>query len=234
MKYRRLLILLLNVAVLTAPAQAGIIFGKKKPKVDPAQRVPELLGIVKTSPDEGKRSDAAEELRKYDPVAFPEMIPTLLDVLQNDSKPSVRLSALTTLAKYRPVSQEVGMALELAQAKDSSMRVRLQARSSLLGYHWGGYRTPKNPPPTKEPPVAGPQPASKQPAPAPLPPPVSTAPEPMPAAPVLESVPAPATGPQRMPMGPTRPTPVLRTSPIVVPAPAPKRAPAGPDLGSPY
>src|SRR5205085_8906345 len=163
-------------AVLATPVQAGLFFGKKKPApVDPNQRVPELLGLVKTSPDEHKRSLAAEELRKYDPQAYPDIVPVLIDVLGSDSKPSVRVEAAQTLGKLRPVSQAVGQALEQALAKDASMRVRLQARSSLLQYHWSGYRTPKkavNPPPqTKEPPLAPSLPTA---APAPVLPPQKT------------------------------------------------------------
>src|SRR5437762_283646 len=139
MSGQRCLVILLSAALLAVPARAGIIF-KKKPKPEPAQRVPELLELARTSPDESKRSDAVDEMRKYDPQQFPDMVPVLLGVLQNDAKPSVRISAVSTLAHFRPVSQEVGQALEQALAKDSSMRVRLQARSSLLQYRWAGYR----------------------------------------------------------------------------------------------
>ncbi|HKB39499.1 MAG TPA: HEAT repeat domain-containing protein [Gemmataceae bacterium] len=162
MKWQSILALVTTAAALATPAQAGILFGKKKPApVDPNQRVPELLDIVKTSPDEHKRAQAAEELRKYDPQAFPDMVPVLIDVLANDPKPSVRVEAVQTLGKLRPISPPVGQALEQAVAKDTSMRVRLQARSSLLQYHWSGYRTPKkdaSPPQTKEPPLAPPLP----------------------------------------------------------------------------
>src|SRR5262245_40560520 len=162
MKWQRILALV-TAAALTTPVHAGIFFNKKKPApVDPNQRVPELLKIVKTSPDEHKRSLAAEELRKYDPQTFPDIVPVLIDILGSDAKPSVRTEAAQTLGKRRPISQAVGQALEQAVAKDNSMRVRLQARSSLLQYHWSGYRTPKkdpNPPPqTKEPPLAPPLP----------------------------------------------------------------------------
>ena len=68
MKWQRILALVTTAAALATPLQAGIFFGKKKPTpVDPTQRVPELLNVVKTSPDEHKRFQAAEELRKYDP-----------------------------------------------------------------------------------------------------------------------------------------------------------------------
>ncbi len=162
MKWQRILAFVMTAAALATPAQAGFLFGKKKTApVDPNQRVPELLAVIKTSPDEHKRTQAAEELRKYDPQAFPEIVPVLIDVLANDPKPSVRVEAVQTLGKLRPISPAVGQALEQALAKDTSMRVRLQARSSLLQYHWSGYRTPKkdaNPPQTGEPPLAPPLP----------------------------------------------------------------------------
>jgi hypothetical protein len=246
---QRFLILLVSLSMLAPSVQAGFLFGKKKPKVEPAQRVPELLDLVKNSPDESKRSDAVDELRKYDPAAFPEMIPVLLDVLQNDQKSSVRLAAVSTLSKYRPVSQEIGMALEQTVAKDSSMRVRLHARSSLLQYHWAGYHTPKNPgnvPSTKEPPLAQPIPAPKT----VLPPPASTAPAPLPAPapvtpvpvtpaplpapvpvkpatapPVIHTTPIPSSGAQRMPVGPPEPLPPPRTTPILVPTANPNLQP---------
>src|SRR5262249_148092 len=83
-----------------------------------------------------------EELRKYDPQTFPDIVPVLIDVLGSDAKPSVRTEAAQTLGKLRPISQAVGQALEQAVAKDSSMRVRRQAPSSLPPYHRTPYRRP--------------------------------------------------------------------------------------------
>lgn len=232
MRLGRLLVLLLVAGLLAMPARAGI-FGKKKPKPDPLQRVPELLGIVKNSQDESERSDAAEELRKYEPQQFPDIVPALISVLQTDPKPGVRIQAISTLAKLRPVSQEVGMAIEEALAKDSSMRVRIQARSSLMSYHWAGYRTPKKDeksPTTKEPPLAPPVPE-----PTPSPPEkgmkkkgMATPPAPQPLPPNLEPDPPPAVSgpiiPQRMPLGPSVPPKIIE----------PVKPKEGPDLGSPY
>src|SRR5205085_8876672 len=110
--------------------------------------------------DENKRARAAEELRQYDPAAFPDIVPVLIDVLVNDKKPAVRAEAAQSLGKLRPVSQQAGQALEYALTKDPSMRVRLQARSALMQYHWSGYRSASKkdapPPPleSKEPPPA--------------------------------------------------------------------------------
>ncbi len=82
-------------------------------------------------------------MRTFDPAKFPDIIPALIDALQNDPTPSVRSEAVQSLGKLRPVSQVVGEALEQTLAKDASMRVRLQARSTLLQYHWAGYHSGK-------------------------------------------------------------------------------------------
>lgn len=239
MKGQYFIAILMTVAALSAPARGGILFGRKKPPpVDPNLRVPELLGLVKTSPDEHKRAQAAEELRQYDAKVFPDIVPVLIDVLASDPKAPVRAEAAHSLGRLRPVSQTVGLALETALAKDKSMRVRLQARSSLLQYHWSGYRTPKKdavPPQTKEPPLAPPLPG--------LAPPVSAPPMPPPGqGPALP--PAIVTGPVTGPLDPS--VPVIRLTPTspspspqlpLVPATTPKLQPTpaehGPDLSTP-
>jgi hypothetical protein len=131
------LVILIAVPTFALPAPAGLF--DRRPKPIPAQRVPVLVGQVKTDPDERKRTAAADELRQYDPQAFPEIIPVLIDVLQSDPAAGVRLQAIHSLSSFRPVSQEVGESLERAMASDKSMRVRLQARTTLVSYHWSGY-----------------------------------------------------------------------------------------------
>lgn len=151
------LVPLVFLPALAGPGYAGIFFGKKNKKPTPAERVPELLAQVKSDGDESKRAAAAQELRQYDPAQFPMIVPVLIDVLQTDSKPLVRAEAAQSLGKIRPISQQAGMALEKAHNSDTSMRVRLQARSSLLQYHWSGYRSARKDdlvPQTKEPPLA--------------------------------------------------------------------------------
>jgi len=140
MRACRFLLVPLTWTIFVLPLSAGLF--SKHPKPDPAVRVPELLGIVKNDQDEHKRSSAAEELRQYDTAAFPDIVPTLIDVLLHDAKPGVRAQAAETLGKLRPVSPQVGIALEQAQTQDAAMRVRLQARYTLLHYHWSGYHTP--------------------------------------------------------------------------------------------
>ena len=195
----RLLLVVVLLPTLTVPASAGLFGKKKKQQPNPNDRVPELLVTVKTDGDENKRAHAAEELRQFDAASHPEVVPILIDVLLNDKKPAVRAEAAQSLGKLRPVSQEAGQALEQALAKDPSMRVRLQARSALLQYHWSGYRSAAKkdapPPPfeSKEPPLAepGPPPAAPpQAAPARLRP----QPAPAPAAPASAPAP-PAAGP---------------------------------------
>jgi hypothetical protein len=149
MKYRRFLLALGFVAVLAGPAKAGFFFNKHA-KPNPAQRVPQLLLILKTDADENKRVNAAKELLEFDPKAFPEMIPILIDVLKHDQKAAVRVEVVQTLSKLRPISQEAGMALEAAVG-DPSWRVRWQAHQSLLGYRISGYRSPPKPQNTSPP-----------------------------------------------------------------------------------
>src|SRR5258708_5817365 len=137
MSYHRILLALLASITLALPARAGILFGRHS-KTNPAERVPQLIVSVKSETDEDKRAAAAKELRDYDPAAHPDLIPVLIDVLQHDEKPSVRAEAAQSLGKLRPISQEAGSALEQA-TKDSSIRVRLQARTSLMSYRIAGY-----------------------------------------------------------------------------------------------
>jgi hypothetical protein len=146
--------------LMARPAEAGIF--SKHSKVNPADRVPALIATLRSDADERKRSSAAEELRQYDPAMFPEIIPTLADVAQHDPKSGVRIDALQSLAKLRPVSQRAGAAIEQA-THDDTMRVRMQARTLLWQYHLAGYHGSKTPdvdvPPatihTEEPPLAG-------------------------------------------------------------------------------
>jgi hypothetical protein len=158
MKLRLLALLALGLTV--APLDAGIFGRKKKEDPSPAQRVPELLQIIQTDRDDHNRLRAIEELRNYSPTDYPQIVPTLLHALMSDPKASVRAEAVQTLGRYRPVAPQIGQALEYARENDDSMRVRLQARSSLLQYHWNGYKSggkmDKPTVQTDEPPLAPP------------------------------------------------------------------------------
>jgi len=155
-------IAIIVACVCAYPADAQLF--AKKSKVNPSQRVPELIVIVKTDPDEKKRAQAAEELRDYDATKFTEIVPVLVDVLKHDKKLSVRLESLGSLSRIRPVSTLAGQAIEKAAAEDESWRVRLQAKTSLPRYHLAGYSskrvepTPATRKTTTEPPRSNPRP----------------------------------------------------------------------------
>jgi hypothetical protein len=211
---------------LAEPVQAGFIFGKKKQKPAPNERVPELINIIRTDGDENKRQDAVEELRQYDPAAFPAILPTLIEALQSDRKAAVRSEAAQSLSKLRPVSQEAGQALEQTVHNDPSMRVRLQARSALLHYHWAGYKSPKDVPPADA--VAKDPPGT--------PPAISTSAKAPARFPVTPTSGAARPTTQEPPLAPPTPTP--KPAKPVTPAKLPAAAPStpsseGPDLGSP-
>jgi HEAT repeats len=156
--WRRSLLVPLLIAILASPGQAGLL--RKTPKPDPVQRVPQLLKALKEEPDERKRADAVEELRDYDLKAFPEIMPAVIDALQNDPGSSVRAEAANTISKLRPISQQAGFALEQTLQSDSSLRVRMAARTTLWHYYLLGYRstkpTDKVQEETEEPPLADP------------------------------------------------------------------------------
>lgn len=183
-------------------------FSPKKQKPNPTQRVPELIVIVKTDPDKHNRTHAAEELREYDAAVFTEIVPVLADVLLHDKKMNVRLEALNSLTRIRPVSTTAGHAMEKAAAEDESLRVRLQAKASLPKYHLAEYTSKSTKPAsngktqTEEPPLAAPAPPAAL--------KVVAAP---PAAPrMVESVPSDPPIP--------RPFPPITVPPVKTPEPA--------------
>jgi len=150
------------LAVLTSSGRADPLF-KRKPKVDPAEQVPSLIRTLASEPDERKRAAAAEELREFDIKTFPDIIPALVEALKNDHSSSVRLDAVNTLGKLRPITPQAGYALEQAEANDNSLRVRAAAKSILIPWtviH--GYRRGQKPDAvanqTDEPPLAAPLP----------------------------------------------------------------------------
>jgi hypothetical protein len=216
-KYR-LSLALVMLASTALVARAGIFFGKKT-KPNPAERVPVLIAILKSEQDERKRAAAAQELREYDPNAYPEIVPVLIDALQHDPKDKVRSEAVQSLGKLRPVSQQAGMAMEEAAANDASMRVRLQARSTLWQYHVSGYRNPKKddaPAPatngirTDEPPLAPPLEA-EPPAINPVSPPPQGPPPAQSRRPILQRL---------IPVSSSQPQPVPVSPPILTPPPS--------------
>jgi hypothetical protein len=129
----KLLVALTALAV-AAPAGAAGIFDKK-PKGDPQERVLKLVRALQSDPDAGARADAAEDLREFDAATFPEIVPVLIDALQKDSSGAVRRAAAQSLGKVKPATTAAAQALEQAAKQDSSLLVRMQARSARLGYH---------------------------------------------------------------------------------------------------
>jgi len=152
------LTIILAVVILPSwvlPAPADGIFGLfgKKTKVDPAKRVPELIVTLKTEQDDRKRASAATELGTFDGVAFPEIVPVLVDILQHDAKPSVRMDAASSLGSIRPISLMAGEALDKSASSDDNLRVRLHAKGIVMKYHFAGYSpgTKTNSPGSKTP-----------------------------------------------------------------------------------
>ena len=224
----RILLVLAVPAFLAAPASAGIFFNRT-PKPNPATRVPELIAKVRTEKDDHKRAAAIQELRHFDPAAFPEIIPALSELALGDSSASVRLEAIQGLAKLRPISQQAGATLEQVVDTDKSMRVRLQARSLLIQYHLSGYRASKKDdqrvegPKLDDPPIGVPPgPATVAPAPAAVPPARFAPVQQAPAAPVVRP-----SGARPLPVGPATVEP-----PLLVPPPGPA-SPQGPELSPP-
>jgi hypothetical protein len=211
MKTLRGLLVLLVLPACTVPAQAQLFFKKSRPT--PAQRVPELILTLKTETNERKRAQAAEELREYDPKTYTEIVPVLIDVLHNDKNSNVRMEALNSLSRIRPVSPAAGQAIEHAANSDDSVRVKLQAKSALLKYHLAGYSAP----PKNQPSVY--QPTSQE-------PPLAEPPAALPAATPAPAVPAAAFPPAAPAVAPA---PVASQLPKATPAaPAPAAtAPAG-------
>jgi hypothetical protein len=237
----------LIVAGSALDVEAGIL--RRTPKPKPEERVPELIETLTSSTDDHKRADAAAELGSYDGKAFPQIIPTLIGALKNDSNSSVRWEAARSIGELRPISQQAGAALELAASKDSALIVRAAATRSLTSYHIFGYRPNKTTDPvrgeTEEPPLADPikpistprypanpmqmpqaPPAPMQVKPAPTPP-LINAPRTQTTEPPLSLPPA---APLTLPAVPDFPIPAIPSiEPQFKPAPAP--VPEGKDDG---
>ena len=117
----------------------GSVLLQKSGPQDPRARMPELVAILRSDPDERKRTAAADELREYDSKSYPEIVPALVEAAGKDAKYGVRSEALSSLSRIRPVSQAAGQALEQAAANDPHWPNRMHAKSSLVRYHWAGY-----------------------------------------------------------------------------------------------
>ena len=138
MKWMRLMLPLVVLSGLVLPAQAQIF--NRKPRL--TMQVPELIVTAKTDPDERRRAAAVEQLRESDLRAYPDITGVLIEILLNDSGPkgTVKLEAVRSLSKVRPVSQLIGQAMQQAALNDDNWRVRLQAKTAMwmMGYHGDG------------------------------------------------------------------------------------------------
>jgi hypothetical protein len=147
-----------------APDAGAIDFGlglfkrKQQPqKAEPPSKVKQLVATLQTDLDEKKRRAAAEELRGIDPRNAPEVVPALIGSLQKDPSPAVRIEAVESLGKLKPVATQAGIAMETALQADPDAKVREAVKAALWQYHLNGYRPPTNSPfaaQTGEPPFA--------------------------------------------------------------------------------
>lgn len=136
----RLFLLVVIWPICAGPVQAQLFRRKPAPPPPPpAQRVPELVSILKSAPEERKRTSAAEELREFDPQAYAEILPALIEAARNDAKVGVRMEAVTALSKIRPITREAGQAIEHSASEDSNLRARIHARTTLWRYQLAGY-----------------------------------------------------------------------------------------------
>lgn len=130
---------------------AGFLPPVFKSKTPDESKIHLLIETLKHDPDEAKRAGAAGELRSIDSSTHPEAMEALIEAAKNDKKPGVRAEAVSSLSRIRGGQDLVGPVLEEALANDGSMRVRLQARSALMGLYLSGYRPTSGRPATIKP-----------------------------------------------------------------------------------
>lgn len=218
------------------------------PAAEPAKpsKAQSVVDILKADLDEKKRLAAAETLRTADPRTSPDVVPALMNSLQQDPSATVRAAVAETLGKLKPVSQEAGSVLELSVVGDPSEAVRKASQQALWQYHLNGYRSSAAnaaTPQTAEPPLAKPKtilprppvptvltsktPAAPTPTPTPAPPPA--------ARPITTGIGKGAIYPQTIepplakpkveptlePKGDVKPVPTISVPPLSIPSPMP-------------
>ncbi len=208
---RPIFVIVAAVFLAAGPASAG--WFDKKPKMNPAERLGQLLVALKMDPDAGKRADAANELRSYDRATYPEVVPVLIEALQKDASASVRREAAQSLGRIKPFTTEAAEALFQAQESDSSAMVRVQARMSRVGYRVTQPKpTEPAPPPSSSPLIKMPSfGREKSPTVQVLPPPsklLTPVSRPLPR-PEGETKPMPNPTPSNRPAGETQAEPIL-------------------------
>lgn len=148
----------------TVQAQAGGIFVSRKPAPNPDQHIYKLVNLAQSCRNSSQRAHAVQQLRNFDAVKYPQVVPVLVNVLRTDKSINVRIEAARSLGRVRPLTPAAREALAEASMHDSAFRVRWQARTSLTVYTVARIN-PRNYAPTnskasrmttKEPPVGGP------------------------------------------------------------------------------
>ncbi len=125
------LLILTALTTVAAPAPASGVFGSRKATVVPADRVEKLVAAARTARADSERLEAVVELREFDAVAYPAVVPALVQALRTDKAVSVRIEAARSLGRVRPLTATARDALFEASLHDSAFRVRWQARTSL-------------------------------------------------------------------------------------------------------
>jgi hypothetical protein len=226
MRRHSLWIVPLLLAIIVPQGQAGIF--KRPNKPDPAEHVPALINTLKNDSDERKRANAAEELHEYDLRTYPDIMPALIEALRNDRSTSVRVEAVNSIRKSRPITQPASYAMHQAAKNDPSFQVRLKARDAIFVWNVLGLTSvqmPEKPATTQteEPPLAvSPMQAQRG----------NNMIPPQPPTPTIDKETGPLPAPPLMP-GPStsRPRPLLQLIPIKNNKPKP--ADDGPSLNPP-
>lgn len=171
-----LLIPVALVSVLPVQGAGGIIFNRKPntpaapsasaPKVE--DRTAGYISILRGDKDERRRIAAADMLSRFDLRQHPQAGMALIEALQQDQSERVRIEVAKALGRTRPMTQQVGQALEFAFETDASKNVKIAARNALMPFIQGGYKTGQlaqttpTPPPAVQPaPPAAPTTAAR-------------------------------------------------------------------------
>lgn len=129
----------LAAMLFTSSSLQAQIFRRRSDAADPARRVPELIVSLRTDKDGKRRAQAAEELRNFDAAVFTEIVPALAVAAEKDESVAVRLEAVSSLGRLRPVNDIAGGALERIAAHENHLRIRLHAKATLFWYQRAGY-----------------------------------------------------------------------------------------------
>jgi hypothetical protein len=104
-------------------------------------RINQLIPIIQSDPDENKRNAAVAELSRADPRLSAGVIQVVTEALLKDPSPTVRLTAVGVIGRYKTVFSLAGLALETAMESDASPVVRKAAKQALWEYHLIGYKS---------------------------------------------------------------------------------------------